>query len=509
VAEADVCFGCDEYLHKDCSAGEDEDGFAQCTKCRATNDIAKAAERHKQHLAHNQKKKKPGAQRQPASSPQSATEAADNEDDDGPPDDVEEASGDDEDAEGVADELACLEEDEPPLGSQNGVVGRKIYIDRNGAPFAFIEPDNTALAATFVHQSQAAVPLEPGTRVTFITVRNPRKPAEMRAVGVQAAPPDFQHGENRSVLAEMITGADFMAMPISPPHPIMREAVEAATTTSRMRLGHLAQQEILKDPRLQQQTMAMACSLAIHRLRHRLRWSWSTIEGMGGTLASFLARADLYCPARPVLLGKEGSWKETMRAIHKHKNMAKVKQALPLDSNTVDKILAPLLADPAKHGAAFCLIIGWAHAARVLNITTLLPHNFLNLNQSIRWDKAKTTAIRGKYTTTSVYGGHTKFVQEYLMKLPPGQCVCTTSDAATMRKAIVAVNKEYDLRSLRRGALQQLAASGVKWETLLLFSGHTTKKSLLRYLGWGEKYMADVQAGILAGRTLWQMNLTQ
>jgi hypothetical protein len=402
-----------------------------------------------------------------------------------------------------------MEEEAAPLGTHYGVVGRKLHQDRHGQTYGFIEGDIPDVASTFVHQSQAAVSLTPGQLVTYFIARNPRNPAEVRAVDVQAAPQDFQHGENGSVLAQITTGAHFMVLPIRNPHPIMLIAVEPATTRARMRVGRLVQQEILKDPYLQHSTISMACSLALHKLRRQLGWTWSTTHSMGGTLGSFMARIDMYAPAKPVMLGTEGSWKDTMKGITKQKHLAQVKQALPLDSATVEKILAPLLADPSKHGAAFTLIIGWAHAARIQNITTLMAHNFLNNMKSIRWDKAKTTAIRGKYTTTSVYGVHTEFVREYLTNLPPGRCVCTTSDAATMRKAIVAVNKQYDLRSLRRGALQQLAANGVIWETLLLFSGHTTKKSLLRYLGWGEKYMADVQAGITAGQTLWPTNPIQ
>ena len=46
-------------------------------------------------------------------------------------------------------------------------------------------------------------------------------------------------------------------------------------------------------------------------------------------------------------------------------------------------------------------------------------------------------------------------------------------------------NAEWDLKSLRRGSLSTMARNGTPLEDLLLFSGHTSKATLLRYLGWG------------------------
>ena len=64
---------------------------------------------------------------------------------------------------------------------------------------------------------------------------------------------------------------------------------------------------------------------------------------------------------------------------------------------------------------------------------------------------------------------------------------------AEMRKAEVDVvltalrriSSDLENRSLRRGALQALAISGVDEPTLLLFSGHVLVSTLRRYLAWG------------------------
>ena len=98
---------------------------------------------------------------------------------------------------------------------------------------------------------------------------------------------------------------------------------------------------------------------------------------------------------------------------------------------------------------------------------------------------------------------HSKHLQQFKS---PTDSVCSMSDVDIVRDALKAHNKTFDLRSLRRGALQSLAASGCHSDTLLIFSGHTTKKSLLRYLGWGEKYMADTEAArAVASTHLWKL----
>lgn len=47
------------------------------------------------------------------------------------------------------------------------------------------------------------------------------------------------------------------------------------------------------------------------------------------------------------------------------------------------------------------------------------------------------------------------------------------------------VDQQLEARSVRRGSLQLLAKQGVPLETIMLFSGHARKETLLRYLDWG------------------------
>ncbi len=101
----------------------------------------------------------------------------------------------------------------------------------------------------------------------------------------------------------------------------------------------------------------------------------------------------------------------------------------------------------------------------------------------------------------SAAGDFTRFVVPYLDGLHPETTFIfpdPTSQDRLNRRASVNValrnaNDEPKLenRSLRRGSLQQLARAGMSKKALLACSGHSTEKSLKRYLNFGRVPAAD------------------
>jgi hypothetical protein len=191
--------------------------------------------------------------------------------------------------------------------------------------------------------------------------------------------------------------------------------------------------------------------------------------------------------------GSAGLWREMNRKITKHRNLADVRQARPLTLAAFERMMDKLILNK-ESGAAFLLLGGWSHAARVGNVATLMEKNFEDADlESITWSKAKTTARIGKYTTASSYGKYTQFLQDHMKDKKPTELLCSTYDLDKLRIALKVEDSSHDLRSLRRGALQTLAKSGTDVPTLLHFSGHTSEKSLMRYLGWGAKFSKGIQ----------------
>ena len=64
------------------------------------------------------------------------------------------------------------------------------------------------------------------------------------------------------------------------------------------------------------------------------------------------------------------------------------------------------------------------------------------------------------------------------------------------------VDAQLEQRSIRRGALQAMAAAGVPEKRLLTFSGHTNVPMLLRYLDFGRKAARRAEDGSAAAEAL-------
>jgi hypothetical protein len=67
------------------------------------------------------------------------------------------------------------------------------------------------------------------------------------------------------------------------------------------------------------------------------------------------------------------------------------------------------------------------------------------------------------------------------MNTPSERAVVKQQVAATL----IAIDDTLELRSVRRGGLQRMAALGYTLEVMLLFSRHKSTDMLLRYLNWG------------------------
>lgn len=322
-------------------------------------------------------------------------------------------------------------------------------------------------------------------------------------------PSGFQEGEvNGTVLAQIKTGADLCNILLHQPPEALEGAVDPATLRSRFRILELIQDTLCDNPQFQDWGATMACIEALWILKQQEEWKWSTMATAMGHLGSVLRRLDMYSKGiQPHRLGDHSSWQEFSRKIRKNMHLEEVKQAKPCTKEVVVQLINKF-REEGQEGAAVLLLLAWSHAARVGNVMTLKFSNFHNQNLSIRWTLAKTTAARGPYTTDSQYGPFHDFLMSYLEKHKSSP-LFTTADEKLLRTSLKEVDSLHDLRSLRRGALQSLATTGTNVPTLLRFSGHTSEKSLMRYLGWGSKFHKGFQdATSAAQESLWQAPLT-
>ena len=97
-------------------------------------------------------------------------------------------------------------------------------------------------------------------------------------------------------------------------------------------------------------------------------------------------------------------------------------------------------------------------------------------------------------------GQYWKKLQLWLQK--KGEAVFTEKEARQALFWLKKVNKKLEMRSLRRGALQELSGHATR-DIVMSFSGHTNERQLLRYLEYGRKDKSLHQKGEAAASALW------
>jgi hypothetical protein len=131
---------------------------------------------------------------------------------------------------------------------------------------------------------------------------------------------------------------------------------------------------------------------------------------------------------------------------------------------------------------------------------------------SITFRRGKGVKARGPYTVHTLVGEWATLIKQWMPSHGPlwpkahteyGRTVLGTKVKECLRRGDDSCDVLLEQRSLRRGALQTMAAKGVAEDVLLHFSGHTNSQQLWRYLGWGQ-YRGDMRVrGVSAAAALW------
>ena len=235
---------------------------------------------------------------------------------------------------------------------------------------------------------------------------------------------------------------------------------------------------------------------AIEELQKERDWgSPSTVLTCASNLMGAMRRLNQYAEMDSVLLNAESHWKDAMLTWTKEvtKHIANKAPAVRLSH-----ILSIINKDKVSLAAKAFLLVAWLHAARADNVMNLeLSKVYLDKASGlfqILWDDAKTCPKIGPYSTPSAI---TPDLADTLLEWVSGRnqssethlfpkCIkAKTAILNEVRTELKLQDPSFNLRSLRRGALITLAEAGVDLETILLFSGHTTVKMLLRYINQG------------------------
>lgn len=181
------------------------------------------------------------------------------------------------------------------------------------------------------------------------------------------------------------------------------------------------------------------------------------------------------------------------------------------------EIDAAISSIPVSDTATRCAVaLQWYTAARVgdilhlrqksINWAGLEPDDNNLVPLSVAISEGKVVRARGPYTIhTAIPLAYAQILDSHLSRLPAGdpeaQLFPTTLRAASFQTALIrnalktAGNDKYNTRSIRRGALQTMARNNVPHDTLMVYSGHKSVDTLLRYLDWGRQSGENQEKG--------------
>lgn len=251
-------------------------------------------------------------------------------------------------------------------------------------------------------------------------------------------------------------------------HPLTKLGLVKGTRQGRQRaLNWIIQQDNLDNWEIEPALLE-----TIARQRRARRWKWSTtlrgMAAMQGALKHY--GVELNTP----------NWRLAVRGVAIKSREERPRQALPATTAMVQVVI-----DTATPRVAAAVALAWMTCARPGCISQLQPED-VALNHdgmiAVTFRRGKAVRSRGPYTV------HTKLPQNWraLIRSQLEQQNPFRTKPREIREALRVAEPRLEQRSLRRGALQTLARSGVPEEDLLHFSGHTTAAMLRRYLEWGQ-----------------------
>ena len=230
---------------------------------------------------------------------------------------------------------------------------------------------------------------------------------------------------------------------------------------------------------------AVAIAELLHEQKKEKKWTWSTMLKNTLSTQSAIKLLPLYKEVtHGIALTNDVFWQQGMTALQRHAREERPRTPAAMTPSMFRLTLHAELCTQRR----LALLLMWFTAGRVGDILQLTNED-LTLNDdetmTVTFQKGKTVCYRGPYTvhTTSITDYIDTLMQHWRMDQPQQTLLALTP--RDMRRTYKLVNAALEAKSVRRGALQCMAASGVPHTVLMKYSGHLQEKTLLRYLNWG------------------------
>lgn len=262
----------------------------------------------------------------------------------------------------------------------------------------------------------------------------------------------------------------------------------------------LAKSTVLAHKRILRQLMSMpqdlksmdlGDALVNHFIRQRQlkRLRWSTLLTKMATAHGALRLLPLYTTTTHSVMMKESIvWMQSMKAVSKEAKQEVPVQATPA---TWEKVLEAI-RKASKVEVRVALLMTWLTCGRGGDVLQLQPDcvEVQETGLMVHFRRGKTVKTRGAYPIFTPLPPQ-ELKEEVLAYLKAAitskqRWLFPGVKGKDIKEALRKADPRLEQRSLRRGAIQELARSNLSDEELLKYSGHTNVQMLRRYLNFGK-----------------------
>lgn len=280
-----------------------------------------------------------------------------------------------------------------------------------------------------------------------------------------------------------------------PPH-VSAQAWAAITPAVRAAHIHWLRELRSMPADLLDRGLASAAIEMVRRLAVTRKWTWSTVDKNLSHIAGALRDLPLYTTEpHQVLLTDDPEWVAATKATRRLLRESDVTPAVPATADQIRDARRTLRTQFPR--ADLFLQLMWLSAARSGDITTLqcrdvsmsaAPTPAGEHTVTLAMRRGKGARFRGPYEVTVQLGkAESALLWSLLQNRPRRGKVFDPGDEIPkrVRAALRELNPDAAMASVRRGAVQHLAARGVPEEVLMSMTGHRRQETLQRYLGGG------------------------
>ena len=243
-----------------------------------------------------------------------------------------------------------------------------------------------------------------------------------------------------------------------------------------------------------------AIIVALMRERSARKWQWSTTLKYLASLQGAFALLPLYAhTAIVVQLKTSPEWRQALRAA--------TKQAREEIGYEPKSLTCAMMESAVRHATGLelrsLLGLAWATCGRVgccLQLKKEDVHLGAEGAVAITFRRGKGVLFRGPYTVHSRVPDFLVPAVFSLLQQRESFLFKQQDLGKQLLHALRFVDPQLEQRSIRRGAAQALARTGLSEEMLMHFTGHTKVATLRRYLGWGRESHATARAAIPAAQ---------